>query len=799
MSSIAELRYSDVATYVGLSLRERPAAARRHIRQKVSNSAPVVVLSPSCPGACSSTPPKQESRSRELPPIAASQADRLKAHLRLLQAEQVIQREQVKKLEVSLSDSRLVEKKARERTAKHRELHGHHKNRYAAIEKEIARLRGELGGDVDVASLSTGAAPDGSAVPAACAVFAEAVAVPCALAERPTSPAVIMPAAEPTTAVEKDFGPRKPSLASSSGGRSGGRSPGHLPALGRSEKEIPEPMAAESAGEDAALGRDCDEGAPDVGEIASADDAGGEAEQMDHTSGSEGTELSDGSEAGLSADDLDPSATLRPDEAAHAAERGMAPAVSQATAAPASAAPQSAVKFRAEVAEQGEESGSDDEAGDLAKLLRAVAGKSEADLPKEDRTELARLRREVIRNKMIKKAGSARQAFRFLDLNGSGSISHQEFAEGVRRLGVEWPAITGLKHERHFFKLFDRDHDHVIIFRELFPQQAAEERAGMTRVPTPDFCRKYNREKKQVLRQAGWQPKDPEEKLTILTGAVERQDESAHRRKWISATMRRLKGKGKSDARCRELVALHLPRGSGPRDLQGVHTFSKVDLRTVRQTYADEWNTPVRQATRTMVDLRELRREQKQVIEKLYKVTEAEYARQRAEEKAATGLGMALFGELKAPMAGNKAAATEAPAAVPSRLNPADFGSATGVKGQKAVSQLAKELGFDETQLSDIQSEYLKCTESNSKLIYKGFARLLKALAPSRTLAESDLKAWWAQALSYGQDEGDTSRAVEESKQDGAHATGGGKQQCDFEQFAMWYALCELRAKPPSA
>jgi len=429
------------------------------------------------------------------------------------------------------------------------------------------------------------------------------------------------------------------------------------------------------------------------------------------------------------------------------------------------------------VVEAAQEPSSEDEADMLAEYLQRVRGKSESELPKEDRAELARLRRDAIRALLIEKAGSARKAFAFIDLNGSGSISHQEFGEGVRRLGIDWPTLTGLKVERHFFRLFDTDHDHVITFRELFPKQAAEERAGMTRVPTPDFCRRYGREKTQVVRLAGWQPKNPEEKLSTLTSAVESQDEAARHKKWMQSTHRRLKGKGKSDARCRELVALHLPKGSGPRDRQGVHTFSAGDLRMVKQAYTDEWNQPYREATRTMVDLRDLRREQKQIIEKLYKVTEAEFARKQAEEKAATGLaGISLFGGAVAK-ALNKA--SESPTEAPP------------VSKVKGVDQIAKELGIDETQLTDIQGEFQKCTESNSKLGYKGFARLLKAIAPSRTLAESDLRAWWTQIVAEELER----RLSVASKDSGMRSA---QPQCDFEQFAVWYASCELRVRPPA-
>merc|ERR1719401_1553144 len=112
-------------------------------------------------------------------------------------------------------------------------------------------------------------------------------------------------------------------------------------------------------------------------------------------------------------------------------------------------------------------------------------------------------------------------------------------------MGLNWQNITGIKTEREFFKLFDEDKDHVIIFRELFPEEAARERAGLVRVPTPDFCKRYHRQKEQKIRPAEWQPKGPEGKMQVLTSIQDGNTEAVRKKKWMQATMRRLKGKGK--------------------------------------------------------------------------------------------------------------------------------------------------------------------------------------------------------------------------------------------------------------
>lgn len=73
--------------------------------------------------------------------------------------------------------------------------------------------------------------------------------------------------------------------------------------------------------------------------------------------------------------------------------------------------------------------------------------------------------RKTIRQMMIDKCGDeqddrsmrAKKAFRKLDLNGSGNVSLQEFADGVARLGINWQEMTGMTRPRELFKIFDLD------------------------------------------------------------------------------------------------------------------------------------------------------------------------------------------------------------------------------------------------------------------------------------------------------------------------------------------------------
>jgi len=430
-------------------------------------------------------------------------------------------------------------------------------------------------------------------------------------------------------------------------------------------------------------------------------------------------------------------------------------------------------------------------------------GKSKHALDKDELAQLNEFRRAVCRRKIIELAGSARKAFTFMDLNGSGCISSQEFEDGVRSLRLPWRELTAMSKPREFFKLFDEDKDQAIIFKELFPQDAADERAGLVRASTPDFCKRYNREREQKMRPAEWQPAGPDEALKHLMGRMHSDDDAVLRKKWIEATFRRLKSKGKSDARARELVALHLPRGSGPRDRQGVHTLSEVDLRKIRQSYVDELNTPIRDATKTMSDMRELRREQKQIIDKLYKVMEPDRAKERADAAVAAGLSgaLGLFGSPKAPACVRRQDSSGLEAAM-SLFGQAAPTSAFGLlmKAPMTPCQVAKEAKIDESEVDDLTEKYESVIGKGFPLSHKLFAKLLKAVAQDRNLADDDIDAFWKQVCLQTMKKDPA--AVEPKKSvtidnNALKLEDLKKMQSNFEQFALWYATSELRAPQP--
>merc|ERR1712185_611824 len=95
--------------------------------------------------------------------------------------------------------------------------------------------------------------------------------------------------------------------------------------------------------------------------------------------------------------------------------------------------------------------------------------------------------------------------------------------------------------------------------------------------------------------------------MGALCQSADHRQEVADQRRRITATIYRLKSQGISDARCREFVATHLPRGTGPKDRDDIHTFSEAEVHRCRRAYNDPILTHVRSIQKSVYDMREAR------------------------------------------------------------------------------------------------------------------------------------------------------------------------------------------------
>lgn len=219
--------------------------------------------------------------------------------------------------------------------------------------------------------------------------------------------------------------------------------------------------------------------------------------------------------------------------------------------------------------------------------------------------------REALREELMEKGGgSERLAFRTMDLSGSGSISVSEFEHGLDRLSVNWRKLTGFRRSREVFNLFDSDKSGSLSLRQLFPRAAAEEER--VQLTTPDFYKQWCRRTHDLTQQGMprgpmWTPSSPEEDRRIMEDTMDRLNEADAKKLRMQGTFWRLKSRGKSDARCREVVALHLPRGTGPLDREDCPLFSEKDVQQCRKVYNEKINEPVKHIQKVVGDMRSQR------------------------------------------------------------------------------------------------------------------------------------------------------------------------------------------------
>jgi len=379
--------------------------------------------------------------------------------------------------------------------------------------------------------------------------------------------------------------------------------------------------------------------------------------------------------------------------------------------------------------------------------------------------------RENVRQELIRVVGGELEAFRSIDINGSGQLSSMKFADGVTRLGIRWTELTGLRRQQQLFSLFDQDKDGVITFEELFPCPAPRK---AREISTPEFIGHWIRNNKDFegiekspARCARWQPDDSSQKLDSLLQQAKVRDEISEKKQWMSSTIRRLKTRGKSDARCREIVALHLPRGTGPKDKEDVPIFSKSEARTCQKKYIDEYMGPVKRIQKVVGDLKEQKRELHQVKESLFMCTEARRMQQLHEEHRKDVAASIMGGGSLGGMLG--------------KVRDPLMDDGEKQSSVKTLPQMAEENQMDAEVVSDIFRDFLTFADANELLGPKGFSRLLQTICPGRTLSESDVTAWWGQLVPGSASKDDA-------------GPNGRKSQVPFEDFVHWFATSEARS-----
>jgi len=378
------------------------------------------------------------------------------------------------------------------------------------------------------------------------------------------------------------------------------------------------------------------------------------------------------------------------------------------------------------------------------------------------------------------KPGGAREAFRFIDLNGSGHISLQEFAHGCTRLGVDWQDITGLKGESEIFRLFDQDKDSALDFKELFPVEA-KQAAQPKRPSTPEFwhtwCRENNDEEFEK-RIPYWLPADRDEDWRNQLNKQYHKEEGESHSRWISSRFRHLKVMGKTDAQARQNSCIHLPHGKGPKDREGCRFINEENISALRKSYNESTCGPSKRISKSVYDMRDTRRVLQGFRQQLFQITMEPTHKQRqederraeeqrkAEAKGSSSGVMAAMGLAggfkKAPKEGD-----------------ADKEERNGTK--TASANFAKELSLSEATVNHITSEFMKVQDANELAPKNKFREMLEVLiGGGRELADKEVDQWWSAAkeMPYAEDHIAQERAKAKLR----------KNTVNLEQFLAWFA-----------
>lgn len=406
--------------------------------------------------------------------------------------------------------------------------------------------------------------------------------------------------------------------------------------------------------------------------------------------------------------------------------------------------------------------------------------------------ELLRYRQEAIRRELIKNAGTPLEAFKAINLNGSGNICSQEFGDGVKRLGVAWQLVTGLSKPRQLFKIFDLEKTGVITFFELFPTERNKPRddSGMS---TPDFWKAWVNRNRNMENGCGgpkWHSTGYEDDLRLQDKWTDQDAESHLQHKWIKTTFRRMKFKGKSDARCREMVALHLPRGSGPEDLHGVKTFSTSDVIKCKQGYIDDVSTNQRSIEKALDDLRKQRRVIHNARLQLYTVSAMEEKEKKEAQKCSIA-GLSFH---------NKHHDDEH-----LKLEETALGVEHHSTEQLSFKQLSVASDMPVKGIEDVFRVWMRHSDKTETILKKQFLQLLEELCPKRCLVENDVNAWWDQIhnKSYAECMKVDWTAADDRYSQWRKASLGAdgrrglaqarKTPATFDQFIFWYCTSEVR------
>lgn len=267
-----------------------------------------------------------------------------------------------------------------------------------------------------------------------------------------------------------------------------------------------------------------------------------------------------------------------------------------------------------------------------------------------------------------------------------------------------------------------------------------------------------------------WMPQNHDEKLAELFEASHRCEEVEEKASRMHAMFWRLKGNRKSDARCRELVALHLPRGSGPVDRQGVPTFTHKDALNIKKRDIEKVNNGVK---RTQKEIWQLRERRDRLGDCKRHMLTLDAIRQKAAEDAKAPAPVAKLNGFAPCKRSSEFIGDQVN--IPIGVN---------VNSDEDFQTMAQQLGMEEVVLRELHRNFVANMDKMSMINQDAFEKTMQALQPEGTkLADRTISAWW-QRLQIFKSGIEHPPKTEEAEALSVHR----EAYCNFKQLASWYA-----------
>eukprot|EP00929_Paragymnodinium_shiwhaense_P025570 TRINITY_DN15430_c0_g1_i7.p1 TRINITY_DN15430_c0_g1~~TRINITY_DN15430_c0_g1_i7.p1 ORF type:complete len:218 (-),score=40.97 TRINITY_DN15430_c0_g1_i7:962-1615(-) len=216
-----------------------------------------------------------------------------------------------------------------------------------------------------------------------------------------------------------------------------------------------------------------------------------------------------------------------------------------------------------------------------------------------------------------------------------------------------------------------------------------------------------------------------------------------------------MKSNGKSDAQVRQIVAHHLPKGSGPEDLAGIKTFTQHEVAKCRRQYD----------ARNLASKKNIQKSMESMRENRYDLREARQ----------------LF---------NRSVIVPATRREPGKVTFEGNGYDDDFPD---IEQITEDINRSDCTSDMLRKVFLRfqqaCPENRLRLNKARFEKLLVEICQSRTLVAADIQLSWSEILQRCR------KGVEGADEKAPSS-------CTFEQFMKWYVssevwdTCDVRALP---